>query len=473
MRQKLTLLLLFIIACSMTMKTQTIPNGDFENWSQDTLYEEPQQYFTTNFQSAIMGTAPGAQKTTDSYSGNYAVKLTTKAQNGDTIPALLGLGNLNNLMQGIPYTDKPDSVFMHVKENMVPGDTANAIFLFKYMSNTIGMTQFQFTDSATSYQAYSKKINWFVPTASPDSVALIITSGTFNSTNNSAGSNITVDNLSFGSGYTDPPNNDFENWYERINEKPDSWLTSNSLVDSSNLAVEKTNDSYSGNYAAKVSTKLTITDDTIGFLTNGRPTNSTFVSEGGYQVSQNPDVLSGYYKYTPDGSDSALVSVYSYAKDQSTNNLTRVDSNSVMLPQANNYTLFEVPMNYDSWPVVDTVSIIFVPGKSTHQTTPVGLGSELYVDDLSMSYKPTSVEESTNRPLTIAPNPAREKTRINLSGKEFQELKVISIDGQLIENINIKEKDQITLNTNEYPRGVVLLKFSGNNSAVTKKLILQ
>ncbi|MGM0613199.1 MAG: T9SS type A sorting domain-containing protein [Bacteroidota bacterium] len=470
MRKKLTLLMFFIVACSMTMQTQTIPNGDFENWSQDTLYEDPQDYLTLNFQSAVMGSPPGATKTTDSYSGNYALKLTTRKINGEIIPGLLTTGNLNNFEQGVPYTDKPDSIFLNVKENLAPGDTASAFIMFTAMSNTIGMAQINFSDSATSYQTYSKEINWYIPSLTPDSATLVIMTTGFME-NASPGSNIIVDNISFGSGYADLPNNDFENWNIKTSEKPDSWLSSNALTDASSPSVEKSNDSYSGNYAAKITSSLTFTNDTMGFLTNGRA-GVTMASEGGYYVWKNPDMLSGYYKYSPDGPDSAFVSVYSYSKNQN-NDLILVESNVVKLPQANNYTLFEVPLNYNDWPIVDTVNISFGSGNFIGQNSYTGLGSELYIDDLSMAYKTTSIEESKDNPLKIAPNPAQGKVLIDLAQNKFHELKIISIDGQLLENINIKGKNQITLNTNEYPRGMVLLKFTGNNASMTKKLILQ
>ena len=113
--------LLFIgaIVFASAAGAQTIPNGGFENWTDNGLYEDPDQWVSLNF-FALLGAPETATKSTDAHSGTYAAQLQTVAAdvdgdgNNDTIPSSLSLGTLDLMSgestNGAAFTSRPDSL---------------------------------------------------------------------------------------------------------------------------------------------------------------------------------------------------------------------------------------------------------------------------------------------------------------------------------------------------------------------------
>lgn len=467
----------FISACFMmvffltsgVLQGQNVPNGDFELWTLKTLYEDPQGFVTLNAQvTAMGGGAPSVEKTTDSQTGTYAARLVTTKVHGDIAPGMLSTGTHGNMGQGVPYTDTPDSISFLVKQNLAPGDTAAAMVMFTAMGNPVGMVDFLFSDTATGYELHKKEVNWFAPGVSPDSVmVMIITNATMDG--GTPGSSITVDEINFGDAFTQIANHDLENWDVVESEEPDHWLTFNALSPQGSPTVEKTTDSYTGSYAAKITNVLTFTDDTMGFMTNGRFGMDDYPA-GGLGVWENPHTISGYYKYDPQGNDSAVVGVFSYIWDDGANELVIVDSSFLFLGEASTYTPFEVVMNYDSWPLVDTVNITFVAGHIDEQPQ---LGSQLIVDDIQISYKPVSVTEQDQPRVAVMPNPASQFVQAKLPEKHYNTLKIYSTDGRLLRKTQIDGKTYVSIPAYDLPRGIIFLKFTGENHTTTKKVLLK
>ena len=171
----------------------------------------------------------------------------------------------------------------------------------------LGICFIPFTGTQNGYEEFSAPIQWLIPIISPDTIVTAIISSTlFNMP--IPGSILTVDNIHFIGASTPYPNGDFENWVEYSAEEPDNWFTSNVFSFSvGETPVTKTDDSYEGNYAIRIENTLTLWDDTLGFITNG-----TFGEDGpigGMPIDSIPDLLSGYYKYSPVGPDTAIAGI--------------------------------------------------------------------------------------------------------------------------------------------------------------------
>ncbi|MCF8331907.1 MAG: T9SS type A sorting domain-containing protein [Bacteroidales bacterium] len=469
MKYLCTLFLLLSVMLSVTIQGQNVPNSDFENWYIDTLYEEPQGFSTINIHLATMGLPAGVERTSDSYSGNYAVSLTSRKAGNDTIPAYIGTGPLQDMGRGIPYNENPDSISVYVKENLVPGDTAVAYFLFTSMTNMIGYAEFRFSDSATSYQLFKKEVVWFTTGIQPDSVTIMIGSAEFGDIS-TPGSNLLIDSISFGAGYSDIPNHNFETWNTFSTETPENWTVLNAMSDLSNPMVTKTTDSYSGTYAVSIKNKVSFFGDTMGFLTNGNWGGNG--PQGGYGVYANPKKITGYYKYTPSGPDTALAGAFSYVWDNGAGKLVQVDSSILKLPPANSYTAFELPLNYDLWPLIDTLNITFAAGNFLTHGAHVGLNSELIVDSLNVQFITSSISHQSNSDLSVWPNPASDMINIKIPGKNFSKLEIISLEGRILRAVSVENQNRITLNTKNLPKGLLFFKFDSENKTRTIKIII-
>jgi hypothetical protein len=211
--------------------------------------------------------------------------------------------------------------------------------------------------------------------------------------------------------------------------------------------------------------------DTMGFFTNGRLGDDG--PEGGMAVNANPHKITGYYKYSPNGPDTALVGAFSYAWNNSTSSLEIVDSNIVFLTASSTFQPFELMLNYDSWPIVDTLNITFASGNFLEDNNYVGLGSELIVDSINVIYKAVGVASKAQNRIRIWPNPASEIVQIDISGQSYNTVYCYSIDGQLLKTKEIKDHTYLTLNVSEFPSGLVILRLEGKHNTLTKKLIIK
>ena len=112
---------------------QQIPNNDFENWTTQTLFEEPDSFATFNSSAFFILPGGNVKKVAVPFHGSYAARLTTVANSTDTILGALVIGNpvQNGIQGGLPYTGMPDSISVHVMYNVLANDTAFCIIGFK------------------------------------------------------------------------------------------------------------------------------------------------------------------------------------------------------------------------------------------------------------------------------------------------------------------------------------------------------
>ena len=147
----------------------------------------------------------------------------------------------------------------------------------------------------------------------------------------------------------------------------------------------KTTDSHSGSYALQLQNVVTMWNDTTGYITNG--TMGSSGPTGGTPLTQNPDTLSFYYKYSPVGHDTAILYVFTTSYDTITHTSSPVEVYLLKLPAQSNYTKMTVPFYYAGFPPVDTINLTFCSGNIINTNAWVGLGSTLKVDDINLTYK--------------------------------------------------------------------------------------
>jgi len=107
-------------------------------------------------------------------------------------------------------------------------------------------------------------------------------------------------------------NSDFENWSQKIINEPDSFLTSNTMVNTDSGNVIQVTDSYHGLFAAKIETVLSGNDTIQGMILIGTPGNQTI--NGGIPFTGTPDSISGYVKYDIQPNDTAFF-IVAFKKD--------------------------------------------------------------------------------------------------------------------------------------------------------------
>ena len=470
-------LVAFFIFFGLTVKAQNIQNSGFENWANVQYFEDPDGFTTTNFVSYFADGVANATKTTDAYSGSFALRLETLDTDEGPIAgaAFIGLLGNNAIIGGIPYTERPDSLTGYVKYNVAGIDTAYVAVLFKKFGAPLGICFVQLTGSQNDYQYFSQPINWLIPIISPDTVAIGIISSTLFGIP-VPGSTITVDNLQFVGANNPFPNGDFENWTEFASEEADDWISSNIFtLPESDLSMTKTTDSHEGNFAVRLENQPTVWDDTLSFITNG--TIGEDGPTGGMAVDDVPDILSGYYKYMPIGQDTALAGMVLYHYNASSGVTQILDSSFIKLPPANQYTYFEVPVDYYSLPEPDTVNIAFSAGNLDDGGV-VGLGSVLYIDALEITYKPHIVSVNDNMENTepvVYPNPVSDHLYVEFASLIHQpiEVHIFNSNGELIMSKENPDTNTLCFDVEKLASGLYFYSIKTPDKTHKGKLIVE
>jgi hypothetical protein len=196
------------------------------------------------------------------------------------------------------------------------------------------------------------------------------------------------------------PNGSFETW---SGGEPDSWNTTNMNI----LGLDFTTVSkdLSGAQQGSASAKLTVVTKNIPFIgpitmqgaltlgtLNIDPFAQTATLTGGYPFTGMPQKLTGYFKYQPINNDTCAFG-WGLTKwnngVQDTIGYAAIDTMGTF----NNWTYFELPLEYLIWEAPDTMNILFVnsnPLDGLNHT-----GTKMWVDNLSFVYGTVGIEGVT------------------------------------------------------------------------------
>jgi len=282
----------FIVILGVNTFAQQIPNNSFENWITET-FDDLQSYFD--------GSESGyhtVTKETDSYEGNYAIKMETIEINDELEPGFYVNFDPDNFTGGVAYTSHVDSIRFHYKAHLVAQDSALFLAYFKKDGNIIGgkiikIAADQNTDEWTEYSFATDMPSDEVPDT------LMIGASSSNAIEEigmEAGSWFMLDDIVMISNTSPEPepvaNNGFEEWNTIVIDKPEDFETSLSwsLVPPSVIKVE--DDATDGEYSIKlINVENADGELIIGNVTNGQ-INTEWPYDGGYPLEEVPNSAS-------------------------------------------------------------------------------------------------------------------------------------------------------------------------------------
>ncbi len=466
--KKLILMTSMIFLCVPLFSQPLFTNGGFENWSDELIYRNPDPWFTSNMQLYMFGADNNVTRTEDAYHGSYAAHLETVSAGGDTILGLMTISDGYNLMSGgTPYSSTPDSMYCYAKFNIQPNDTAQLGVFFKKNGGNVGGAFLTFTGEQQNYMRFSTPVNL---TETPDSMTVFASSSLLGAgVLNIPGSEITIDSIGFVGSAVDPfPNGDMENWNDVIIEEPNGWFTTNyGNVMDGNYPVTKSTDSYTGTYAARIENTVTMWGDTMGLVTKGRLTEEG--PAGGFYVDENPSVISGYYKYTPVSTDTAMaMAVTSYYDNVAAESVV-LDSFLVMLPEQSTYTYFELPLS-NTAQQADTLNIILAAGNMNEEATAYP-GSVLFVDEMTVDYYTGLPSGDDAEQPTVYPNPAGNTVFVIPGGKGDLIFALYDLTGRkvLSKTFSHNRQNKIRIDLSKLTPGTYLYSCSDSDQTSSQK----
>ncbi len=405
-----------ILMLSAILKGQnTIPNGDFEDWSPiaGDVPDAPWYnffYYTDLAQNNVPGV-----KRVSGHNGFACHVETIQIHSGPLLNTISNSSDLNlssgTLKGGVPLSLKPTHLKGYYRCNLPGTDTAVIVLGFKKNGIKIVTLQAKFKNTLSpGFIPFDFPIS--IPTV-PDSVVVQIHSSNINTPNKAiAGSYIELDELSFTDGVNSVPlfGGDFEKWKNLGLENPNSWFQY--------ISAKKTTDSYSGKYAVVMET----TPDDKGELFPGILGNYTYKNLmdsmpcGGFKANfTKKDTLTGYYKFISplDPGNYAAVSGFAW------NPKYRRQIGELLYPTAV-YSYFEVPIDtlLISNGGLDSLQLSFSSEGTDDDIIPSShYGCKLYVDKLSFKSSTTGIKihETENIPCYLFPQPAHNEVKLSFN----------------------------------------------------------
>ena len=211
------------------------------------------------------------------------------------------------------------------------------------------------------------------------------------------------------------PNNKFENWESfGAFENPENWDTPNTEISILGQAtVSKSTDAFSGSFSAMLETKNLVLADAPGLITladfSVDITTLEFEFKGGLPLQENVARLSGMYKYSGAGNDSASVVIYNYKRD----NEGVIDTIGVgikSLGDADSWTTFTVEMQVLNSNIPDTFNVIILSSGESFKA-----GSVLLVDSLTIETNTGILSlDRKKEEISIFPNPATDHVTLEM-----------------------------------------------------------
>ena len=198
---------LTIDSISLINSAEQLPNNSFENWTTQTGPEDPDGWGTAAGQYPSYNLPVLVSKSTDSHSGNFAVKVQSNTGlipppfgsgiDGDTIVGQLQLNFINGFSsEYYPFAFRPDSLVGYVKGVVSDNpDNMNLIWVQFFRNSTnIGSCNYQMRNSSTNYFRFSVPVT-YNSEFTPDSLQFILFAS--NPSKYYPGNDFYVDDLSF------------------------------------------------------------------------------------------------------------------------------------------------------------------------------------------------------------------------------------------------------------------------------------
>lgn len=197
------LLLLLAAATIAGSTTAQIPNAGFENWSNTSGYNTPDNWSNLNSMSASASVYT-AEKGTPGNPGSSYLKLTSKTVSGlGVVPGIAATGQINtstmSVSGGFPWTTRSQSLTGNW-QYMAYGSDAGfiAVYLTKWnaasgMRDTVASSVSTLSGMVMSWGSFTKNLTYFKG-FNPDSALIILSSSGATPVANSY---LYVDNLAF------------------------------------------------------------------------------------------------------------------------------------------------------------------------------------------------------------------------------------------------------------------------------------
>jgi photosystem II stability/assembly factor-like uncharacterized protein len=441
----------------------SVPNWSFENWD-TTQQTRLHQWNASEFYTRVT-----------SYDGSNAVELHSKLS-GPQALFHASAGN-QNLSGGIPFTDRPDSIYGYFNYSIGTGDTALILVNLKHNGQTVVYQISKiFGNSANQFLRLSFPIHYASGTV-PDSLILGIVSSNYFGGHNDTSSYLILDNLGFSNSVSGIPNGDFEQWDTSYLYTPSGWALSNyNSNEKSDSVLIATQDSYVGKYALEL--RNDVQNHTYGSVSTYLGDNS-YAQRPSFKVFARHLSTGVFLKYFPEAGDSLFLNFRFYKNDSLVGaSYAAIDSTIT------EFSFISMPVFYYNDSIVPDSATVWIMIHNGNNSNPVAI-SRAIIDAITFDGMSTLVRNLNETISSIFiqtyPNPSAGLFNLSISKNtsDLKNIRIYSVDGRLSKTLNIKALSDLSVNPmlidiSSCPNGMYLLELSfGNNEKRYQKILIQ
>ena len=448
------------IALNLSAAAQTIPNGNFEDWTL-TSYFDPLHWRSSNIETIQQNSWVTVSPVTGYNGSGYAIRLTTDGLDGRIMPGYFSNTGGDPLAGegGEEYHETPSMLSGYARYHTVGLDTALLVVVFKKDGEIIRLRTIPFYGEQDTFIQFHESLQ--LPEM-PDSVIIAaVSSDVRHPEVMSTGSFLELDELTFEGRYVMPqlPNHDFEHWMHGHIHHAHEW-------GSFGLMAGRTEDTPFGNFAAMMTS---YEDWENHVLPSGMYMGYMNESEewyGGIAYTELTDTVRGWYKYLSDGNDAGCLSL------EMLNNQVNIGGAYYQFYPTEDWTFFEIPIQLNQTP--DTLRIQLM--SSVFPFDEAISGSTLFIDNLELNSQPLLVSEFSNSTIkNVYPNPASDFIHVRFSSKIDGDIliRIYSEKGDLVRITNLHQTGELVrISINGLGAGTYLYEVSGSGLNRSGKFVV-
>ena len=436
-----------------------IPNWDFENWH-TTEYQLPDGWNIIgnvekiiDNENVIVGLKPFINEDND-YE-NVSATLNFNMITADDEETMF-----ENVTGGMPIEGKPNVLYVRMNYDIEVGDSAMAIAMLKKNDVLISKNIYYIKGNTEgSFMDLSFNMNYSLDQI-PDTIMLGFTNISPYDEEIGINNFVEIDSIWFDNNIT-IPNSGFSNWITKTAEYPDNWYCNAAdfvlYNEDIQKSVYKTEDAYHNDYAICIKSYVLDLDTSMGVI-------KPFNKAGIFNIDHRHQELEFYYKYYPDGIDTARVSVGMYKDGESIAWGSVEITDHVNLWKKGTVNIYY--HNQEAIPDSATISI-------TSTTWENRKLSELCIDKICFDGDYIPVEEEFASNLRLYPNPTNDIINIsNLNDYNSEcRIKIIDLLGKIHYNCIIDAKSDILIDVASLERGIYIVLLEYKKSTVSKRFI--
>ncbi len=194
MRKLYPLIFFLSLIITFSRAQNPTPNAGFEDWTENpnggSPYYTPNDWSNLNPETAFAFGILTCLRCDTAHSGSYAVELVTDSAKGEPpVDGIITTGQIDiltqNVVGGIPFNLRPDSIYGWIRYYPIKTDSAGIILsdsteiqfsLLGSSDNVIGLATYTVGDSITNYTRFSSPVIYTDTISTPDTSQWIISS---------------------------------------------------------------------------------------------------------------------------------------------------------------------------------------------------------------------------------------------------------------------------------------------------------